>query len=235
MFSRSGRIRASRRRTLRKDCAVAPGLGPEAAGDVVHAARPRTGPGCTVSRWHSWPRSANQRIQRSVWMWRPMERKARRTGTPWNGWARRPGRPGAAWCREPESNRHGAAPQGILSPLRLPVSPSRHRRDPIFGRRRRGCQRTNENEPPGGSSKVEAAPGLEPGITVLQTVALASWLCRLQIGRKLGVPIMGGLPAGVNPAPPAAPESAAGKPDPASPHEMERATRLELATSTLAR
>ena len=25
---------------------------------------------------------------------------------------------------------------------------------------------------------MEAAPGLEPGITVLQTVALASWLCR---------------------------------------------------------
>ncbi len=27
---------------------------------------------------------------------------------------------------------------------------------------------------------MEAAPGLEPGITVLQTVALASWLCRLR-------------------------------------------------------
>ena len=26
--------------------------------------------------------------------------------------------------------------------------------------------------------EVEAAPGFEPGITVLQTVALATWLCR---------------------------------------------------------
>ena len=26
---------------------------------------------------------------------------------------------------------------------------------------------------------MEAAPGFEPGITVLQTVALATWLCRL--------------------------------------------------------
>jgi hypothetical protein len=25
---------------------------------------------------------------------------------------------------------------------------------------------------------MEAAPGFEPGITVLQTVALAAWLCR---------------------------------------------------------
>ena len=33
---------------------------------------------------------------------------------------------GSMWCREPESNRHGATLRGILSPLRLPISPSRH-------------------------------------------------------------------------------------------------------------
>ena len=31
------------------------------------------------------------------------------------------------WCLERESNSHGAWPQGILSPLRLPVPPSRPR------------------------------------------------------------------------------------------------------------
>ncbi len=30
-----------------------------------------------------------------------------------------------SWCREGESNPHGARPRGILSPVRLPVSPSR--------------------------------------------------------------------------------------------------------------
>ena len=30
-----------------------------------------------------------------------------------------------SWCLGPESNRHGDAPQGILSPLRLPVPPPR--------------------------------------------------------------------------------------------------------------
>ena len=29
-----------------------------------------------------------------------------------------------------------------------------------------------------GWGKLEAAPGFEPGITVLQTVAFATWLCR---------------------------------------------------------
>jgi hypothetical protein len=31
------------------------------------------------------------------------------------------------WCREPESNRH-AFQRGILSPVRLPIPPSRQRR-----------------------------------------------------------------------------------------------------------
>gem|GEM_PF-4737951 len=30
------------------------------------------------------------------------------------------------WCREPESNRYDLLDRGILSPLRLPVPPSRH-------------------------------------------------------------------------------------------------------------
>ena|SRR5579871_2606915 len=30
------------------------------------------------------------------------------------------------WCREPDSNRHGLYARGILSPLRLPIPPSRH-------------------------------------------------------------------------------------------------------------
>ncbi len=29
------------------------------------------------------------------------------------------------WCLERASNPHGAMPQGILSPLRLPIPPSR--------------------------------------------------------------------------------------------------------------
>ena len=33
------------------------------------------------------------------------------------------------WCLGPESNRYGAKHRGILSPLRLPIPPPRHRRD----------------------------------------------------------------------------------------------------------
>jgi hypothetical protein len=39
-----------------------------------------------------------------------------------------------------------------------------------------------------GVKKVEAAPGFEPGITVLQTVALAAWLCR-RPSRAASVPV----------------------------------------------
>ena len=80
--------------------------------------------------------------------------------------------------------------RGILSPLRLPVSPSRPGMSP--------CRRPSSESGPALSistkktapgrgctmrcRQVEAAPGLEPGITVLQTVALATWLCRLRSG-----------------------------------------------------
>ena len=37
------------------------------------------------------------------------------------------------WCRRSESNRHFRKERGILSPLRLPVSPLRHGRDYIDG------------------------------------------------------------------------------------------------------
>ena len=43
-------------------------------------------------------------------------------------WARRATRllyPATLWCLEPESNRHGTKYHGILSPVRLPVPPSR--------------------------------------------------------------------------------------------------------------
>lgn len=54
------------------------------------------------------------------------------------------------WCRGPDSNRHRCYTRRILSPLRLPIPPPRHQL--IF--------------------LVEAAPGIEPGIKVLQTRAL---------------------------------------------------------------
>ena len=40
---------------------------------------------------------------------------------------------------------------------------------------RRKCQRSEE---------MEATPGFEPGMEVLQTSALASWLCRLKSGKR---------------------------------------------------
>ena len=63
---------------------------------------------------------------------------------------------------------------------------------PEMGNGPMGCQRTPALELAGiatccyrrllaaigGYRRLEAAPGFEPGITVLQTVALATWLCR---------------------------------------------------------
>ncbi len=52
------------------------------------------------------------------------------------------------WCPEPESNRHGSLNfQGLLSPLRLPISPSGH------------------------TFKMEAGAGIEPAYTALQAAA----------------------------------------------------------------
>ena len=42
------------------------------------------------------------------------------------------------WCRRSESNRHGLAARGILSPVRLPVSPLRHRHQ--YKKNHFGCQ-----------------------------------------------------------------------------------------------
>ena len=39
------------------------------------------------------------------------------------------------WCRRSESNRHFRKERGILSPLRLPVSPLRHVRQISIGER----------------------------------------------------------------------------------------------------
>jgi hypothetical protein len=61
------------------------------------------------------------------------------------------------WCREPDSNRHECLTRGILSPLRLPIPPSRH------------------------TNFLEAAPGFEPGIGVLQTPALPLGYAAIQI------------------------------------------------------
>jgi hypothetical protein len=61
-------------------------------------------------------------------------------------------------CRRRDLNPHDRNDRQILSLLRIPVPPLR------------------QNQ-----SLKEAAPGLEPGITILQTVALATWPCRRRI------------------------------------------------------
>ncbi len=53
------------------------------------------------------------------------------------------------WCPGPDSNRHGGLVRGILSPLRLPISPP-GQMDPV---------------------KMEAEDGIEPTYTALQAAA----------------------------------------------------------------
>ncbi len=87
---------------------------------------------------------------------------------------------------------------------------------------------------------VEAAPRVELGITILQTVALATWLCRLE--SILAGKNMLENRIDVNPDPKTSssqehqkPKTSGEHPAGSSPIELERATRLELATATLAR
>ncbi len=89
---------------------------------------------------------------------------------------------------------------------------------------------------------MEAAPRVELGITILQTVALATWLCRPGILLQKPNYVEDG--ALCQPGQPSRPQlktiHAPGKtirelPARSSLIELERATRLELATATLAR
>ena len=68
------------------------------------------------------------------------------------------------WCRGPGSNRYEVNPRGILSPLRLPIPPPR--------RKKKRKVRNADPHRIGVPFLMEAAPGIEPGIKVLQTSAL---------------------------------------------------------------
>ena len=70
------------------------------------------------------------------------------------------------WCPEPESNRHGRNGRGILSPLRLPVSPSGRasmggrswRRGSESNRRIRSCSPLHNHSATAPKQKTPASP-----------------------------------------------------------------------------
>ncbi len=83
-------------------------------------------------------------------------------------------------CRWWESNPHGGLPHTILSRARLPIPP--HRRDnQHFTKLSFNCQHFFYSL----SLDMEAAPGFEPGIKVLQTSALPlGYAALIKSGRR---------------------------------------------------